>query len=87
MVEIDSKYNKALPAGAQFIDVYRVLVMFDVTDPCIQHAVKKLLAAGRRGHKDSDRDIDEAMQSLQRFKDMKIEDQAENVIMADRANQ
>lgn len=72
---IDTKYNKPIPAGATFIDVYRVLAMFDVTDPCIQHAVKKLLAAGRRGHKDTAKDIDEAMQSLQRYQCMQYEDE------------
>jgi len=28
------------------IDVYRVLALFNVTDPCIQHAVKKLRSLG-----------------------------------------
>ncbi len=74
-IQIDSKYNKPIPKGAKFIDVYRVLAMFDVTDPCIQHAVKKLLAAGRRGHKDTAKDINEAMQSLKRYQDMQAEDQ------------
>ena len=34
------------------VDVYRVLELFDVSSPAIQHAVKKLLCAGGRGHKD-----------------------------------
>ena len=34
------------------IDVYRVLELFNVTDPCLQHAIKKLLCAGGRGAKD-----------------------------------
>lgn len=33
------------------IDVYQVLKLFNVTDPCLQHIVKKALAAGNRGHK------------------------------------
>ena len=33
------------------IDVYTVLKLFDVTDPCLQHIVKKALCAGKRGHK------------------------------------
>ena len=33
------------------IDVYAVLKLFDVTDPCLQHIVKKALCAGKRGHK------------------------------------
>lgn len=57
------------------IDVYRVLHLFNVTDPCIQHAVKKLLVAGGRGAgKDVSKDIQEAIDSLERFKEMREED-------------
>lgn len=56
------------------IDVYRVLSLFGVTDPCIQHAVKKLLCAGQRGAKDSDKDIREAVDTLERCLDMRAED-------------
>lgn len=57
------------------IDVYRVLTLFNVTDPCIQHAVKKLLVAGGRGAgKDIGRDVQEAIDSLERFKEMRVED-------------
>lgn len=59
------------------IDVYRVLALFNVTDPCIQHAVKKLLVAGGRGAgKDINKDIQEAIDSLQRFQEMRAEDVA-----------
>ena len=57
------------------IDAYRVLERFGVTDPAIQHAVKKLLVArGRRAGKDISRDIQEACDSLQRFQEMRVED-------------
>lgn len=57
------------------IDVYRVLALFNVTDPCIQHAVKKLLVAGGRGAgKDISRDIQEAVDSLNRWQEMQAED-------------
>ena len=56
------------------IDVYRVLALFEVSDPCIQHAVKKLLCAGGRGHKDMEKDVREAMDSLMRWDDMRVED-------------
>lgn len=55
------------------IDVYRVLDLFSVADPCIQHAVKKLLVAGGRGAKDLDKDIQEAIDTLQRFQEMRRE--------------
>lgn len=61
------------------IDVYRVLALFNVTDPCIQHAVKKLLVAGGRGAgKDINKDIQEAIDSLNRFQEMRQEDQQPN---------
>lgn len=57
------------------IDVYRTLELFGVTDPCIAHAVKKLLVAGNRGGgKSMNRDIDEAIQSLERWQQMRKED-------------
>jgi hypothetical protein len=57
------------------VDVYRVLELFNVTNPCIQHAVKKLLVAGGRGAgKDIDKDIQEAIDSLERWKDMRQEE-------------
>ena len=34
------------------MDVYRILKEWEVTDPCIEHAIKKLLCAGKRGVKD-----------------------------------
>lgn len=57
------------------IDVYRVLKLFNVTDPCLQHAIKKLLVAGGRGAgKDITRDIVEAIDSLKRSLEMMKED-------------
>ena len=56
-----------------YIDVYRVIDLFEITNPCIQHALKKLMAAGKRGAKDSARDIQEAIDSLQRLQEMEKE--------------
>ena len=58
------------------IDVYRVLELFEVVDPAIQHAVKKLLCAGGRGTKSQPQDVQEAIDSLARWQDMRKEDQA-----------
>ena len=64
-------------AHLQHVDVYRVLLLFNVTDPCIQHAVKKLLVAGGRGAgKTPERDVREAIDSLNRFCQMRAEDEA-----------
>lgn len=67
-------YFKRVPANATHVDVYRVIQMFEVADPCIQHAVKKLLVAGGRGVKEIDRDVQEAIDSLERWKAMRIEE-------------
>src|SRR3990172_10384423 len=56
------------------IDVYRVLQLFAVTDPCLQHAIKKLLVAGGRGAKDIRKDVEEAVVSCNRFLEMREED-------------
>lgn len=58
----------------EHIDVYRVIQLFQVTDPCLQHAVKKLLVAGNRGVKDMNKDVQEAIDTLQRWQEMRAED-------------
>ena len=61
-----SKYNK--------LDIYRILKLYEVNDPCLQHAIKKLLCAGKRGVKNQTQDINEAILSLQRLLEMQGED-------------
>lgn len=68
-----SHYKKEV-SGLSMIDVYRVLDLFGVTDPCIQHACKKLLVTGNRGHKNTDQDIQDAIDTLERWKEMRAED-------------
>lgn len=74
MAEPKHSHYKKNVAGLSMIDVYRVLDLFGVTDPCIQHAAKKLLATGLRGHKDAARDIQDAIDTLERWKEMRAED-------------
>ena len=59
----------------KWIDVYRVLDLFGVSNPCLQHAIKKLLCAGQRGAKDERRDVEEAVSSLVRCLEMQTEDE------------
>lgn len=47
------------------VDVYRVIDAFQVTDPALQHLVKKALCAGLRGHKDRGQDLNDILQSAQ----------------------
>lgn len=68
--------------GLSYIDVYRVLALFGVTDPCIQHAAKKLLAAGCRGAKDMGQDVQEAIDTLQRWQEMRREEAASQASVA-----
>lgn len=56
------------------LDVYRVLSLFGVVNPCVQHAVKKLLCAGERGAKNYERDLREAVDSINRALQMIAED-------------
>lgn len=56
------------------IDVYRVLRLYGIISPAVQHAVKKLLRFGSGEHKDKATDIAEAIQSLQRWQQMEAED-------------
>jgi hypothetical protein len=69
------------------IDVYRVLSLFGVTDPCVQHATKKLLCAGQRGVKSEAKDIQEAIDTLQRRLEMYVEDAAGLVVDFGQQNQ
>lgn len=58
------------------IDVYAVLEAFDVTCPAIQHCIKKLLMAGRRGKGNRLDDLVGALAALNRAIEMeKIRDQ------------
>jgi hypothetical protein len=48
------------------VDVYDVLNAFKTSCPAMDHAAKKILAAGTRGYKDSLQDKNEAIQSINR---------------------
>jgi hypothetical protein len=65
------------------VDVYDVLRAFNVTDPAIQHAVKKLLCTGIRGHKNSKQDLQEAIQSIERALDVIKTDEKLAEVMAE----
>jgi len=58
------------------LDVYRLLDLFKVTCPVAQHIVKKALAAGQRGHKDTRRDWQDIADSAARRLQMISEDEA-----------
>ena len=57
-----------------YIDVYRIIELYELHDPCFQHALKKILVPGARGHKDLINDINDIIDTMQR----KLEMMAEN---------
>ena len=57
-----------------YIDVYRIIDLYELHDPCFQHALKKILVPGARGHKDLIKDINDIIDTMQR----KLEMIAEN---------
>lgn len=63
-----NKYQRSVK-GVQ-IDVYDVLNAFGVTCPAAQHAIKKLLMPGKRGHKSELGDLREARASVDRAIDL-----------------
>jgi len=60
-----NKYSREIKPDV-FVDVYDVLRAFDVTDPCLQHLIKKALAVGQRGHKDEEEDYKDIVSSSNR---------------------
>lgn len=72
MGKLESKYSKRI--GKEVVDVYDVLMAFNVTNPATQHAIKKLLMPGNRGHKDKLTDLKEAYQSIARAIELESED-------------
>lgn len=59
-----TKYQRVI--GSEIIDVYDILVAFDVRCPARQHAIKKLLMPGIRHSKTKVQDISEAKDSIDR---------------------
>lgn len=64
-IEPKNKYEREIKPGV-FVDVYDVLMTFEVYCPAMQHAIKKCLAAGKRGHKGTAQDKREAIESIKR---------------------
>ena len=61
----NDKYKREIKPGV-FIDVYDVIDCFEVTSGALQHALKKLLATGKRGHKDYEQDLIDILSSVER---------------------
>jgi hypothetical protein len=65
--ESGSKYlRKIAVTESGYVDVYAVLLAFNVTCPARQHAIKKLLCSGIRGKGDVTQDLQEARDAVDR---------------------
>lgn len=66
-----SRYHKKIvPDANGLIDLYAIAEAFGVKSNPQFHAFKKTIMAGQRGDKGVRQDIDEAIQALQRWKEM-----------------
>ena len=63
-----SKYHRIIK-GVE-IDLYDVLKAYGVTCPALAHAIKKAMLPGARHAKSFEQDIDEAITSLERAKEL-----------------
>lgn len=68
----NNKYNREIKKGV-FVDVYDVLRAFSVSDPALQHLVKKALAVGQRGHKSTKEDYEDIVASAKRALEIYLE--------------
>ena len=59
-----NKYQREIKGAV--LDIYDILDAYDVRNPAIAHAIKKLLMNGNRGHKPMLQDYREAIDSIRR---------------------
>lgn len=60
-----NKYMREIKPGV-WVDVYDVINAWEVTDGGFQHALKKILACGQRGHKSEEEDRVDIIASINR---------------------
>lgn len=63
-----SKYTKTIHGVS--VDVYDVLQAWGVSNPALQHLIKKALQCGQRGHKDNAQDLQDIIDSAIRAKEL-----------------
>ena len=69
----DNKYDRLISGennNSCVVDVYDVLKAFEVTNPALQHLIKKALCVGTRGHKDASEDLQDIIDSAIRAKEL-----------------
>lgn len=81
LIELENPFEDQLKHSHYFrdvskldkIDIYMFLHLFNVTDPCLQHIIKKAACAGQRGAKDFDKDVKEICDTAIRLLEMREE--------------
>lgn len=69
--QLGNKYLREIKPGI-FVDVYDVLMAWNVTNPALQHLIKKALQPGERGHKSREQDLQDIIDSAIRAKELEI---------------
>lgn len=64
-----NKYSRVIGTVKVSVDVYDIAEAYELT-PALSHALKKILVAGQRGHKDRDTDLAEAIQAIEREREL-----------------
>ena len=66
-----NKYLREIKPSV-YVDVYDVLKAWEVSNPALQHLIKKALQAGNRGHKDLETDMQDIIDSAIRAKELEV---------------
>ena len=67
--QLGNKYLREIKPGV-WVDVYDVLSAWSVTNPALQHLIKKALQTGERGHKTREQDLQDIIDSAIRAKEL-----------------
>lgn len=62
-------FYKRFMLGDTKVDFYFICQLYEITDPCIAHSLKKLLRAGR-SHKDIWQDVKDVIDTMQRWQQL-----------------
>lgn len=74
LIENHGHYYKNV-SHLKIIDPYRILDLYEVTDPCLAHVAKKALVTGGRGYKDINKDVQDMIDTLIRWQRMQEENE------------
>lgn len=66
--EQPNKYSRTVKGIS--VDVYDILLAWNVTNPALQHLIKKALQCGERGHKSRSEDLNDILESAKRAKEL-----------------